>query len=45
MERIKKRQKLEVKMASTFDELQKIQEKRNYKPGWAFKMAKMKGII
>lgn len=44
LERIRKRQKMEVGMCTTFDELLKIQEERGYKNGWAFRMAKLKGI-
>lgn len=44
LERLRKRQKREVGMCSTFNELLKIQQERGYKNGWAFRMAKMKGI-
>ncbi|MBO7251781.1 MAG: DEAD/DEAH box helicase [Oscillospiraceae bacterium] len=44
LEHLRKRQKLEVRMCTTFDELLKIQKDRGYKNGWAFRMAKMKGI-
>lgn len=44
LERLRKWQKREVGMCTTFDELLKIQEDRGYKNGWAFRMAKMKGI-
>ena len=31
-------------MCTSFDELLKIQKDRGYKAGWAFRMAKLKGI-
>lgn len=44
LEKLRRRQRMEVGMCTTFDELLKIQEERGYKNGWAFRMAKMKGI-
>ena len=44
LERVKKRQKREVAMCTTFQELLKIERDRGYKKGWAFYMAKLKGI-
>jgi uncharacterized Zn finger protein (UPF0148 family) len=44
LEKAKKRQRMEVGMCTTFDELLKIQKDRGYKAGWAFRMAKLKGI-
>lgn len=44
LERAKKKQRMEVGMCTTFDELLKIQKARGYKNGWAFRMAKLKGI-
>lgn len=44
LEKVKKRQRMEVGMSTTFDELLKIQKDRGYKAGWAFRMAKLKGI-
>jgi hypothetical protein len=31
-------------MCKTFRELLAIEKERGYKPGWAFRMAKMKGL-
>ena len=44
LDRVKKRQRMEVGMCTTFDELLQIQQERGYKNGWAFRMAKLKGI-
>ena len=44
LERLRKKQKIEVRMCTTFYDLLKIQNERGYKPGWAFRMAKLKGI-
>ena len=44
LEKVKKQRKMEVGMCTTFKELLQIQEERGYKNGWAFRMAKMKGI-
>ena len=44
LERVKKQQRMEVGRCQTFDDLLKIQKERGYKNGWAFKMAKLKGI-
>lgn len=44
LEKARKRQRMEVGRCQTFDDLLKIQKERGYKPGWAFKMAKLKGI-
>lgn len=44
LEKAKKRQRMEVVMCTTFDELLKIQKDRGYKAGWAFRMARLKGI-
>lgn len=44
LEMAKKRQRMEVGMCTTFDELLQIQRERGYKNGWAFRMAKLKGI-
>jgi superfamily II DNA or RNA helicase len=44
LERIRKKQKMEVGMCTKFSELLKIEKDRGYKNGWAFRMAKMKGI-
>lgn len=44
LERLRKRQKLEVRMCTTFKELLSIERERGYKTGWAFRMAKLKGI-
>lgn len=44
LERIRKWQKREVAMCKTFRELLAIEKERGYKPGWAFRMAKMKGL-
>lgn len=44
LEKAKKRQRMEVGMCTTFDELLKIQKDRGYKAGWAFRMARLKGI-
>jgi hypothetical protein len=35
---------MEVGMCTTFRELLNIEKERGYKTGWAFRMAKMKGI-
>ena len=44
LERLRKKQKMEVGMCTTFRELLNIEKERGYKTGWAFRMAKMKGI-
>lgn len=44
LERLRKWQKREVAMCKTFQELLAIEKERGYKPGWAFRMAKMKGL-
>ena len=44
LEALRKRQRSEVGRCKTFDDLLKIQKERGYKPEWAFKMAKVKGI-
>ena len=44
LERLRKKQKREVGMCTTFRELLNIEKERGYKTGWAFRMAKMKGI-
>ena len=44
LERVKKKQRMEVGMCTTFKELIQIQQERGYKNGWAFRMAKLKGI-
>lgn len=44
LERLRKRQKAEVRSCKTFQELLRIQNERGYKNGWAFRMAMMKGI-
>jgi superfamily II DNA or RNA helicase len=44
LERLRKWQKREVAMCKTFRELLAIEKERGYKPGWAFRMAKMKGL-
>lgn len=44
LEKVKKQQRMEVGMCTTFKELIQIQKQRGYKNGWAFRMAKMKGI-
>ena len=44
LERQKKKQRMEVGMCTTFKELIQIQQERGYKNGWAFRMAKLKGI-
>lgn len=44
LERLRKRQRMEVGMCTNFDELLQIQKERGYKNGWAFRMARMKGI-
>jgi superfamily II DNA or RNA helicase len=44
IEKVKKQQRMEVGMCTTFDELLQIQKERGYKNGWAFRMAKLKGI-
>lgn len=44
LERLRKKQKIEVGMCTTFRELLNIEKERGYKTGWAFRMAKMKGI-
>lgn len=44
LERLRKKQKMEVGMCTTFRELLNIEKERSYKTGWAFRMAKMKGI-
>lgn len=44
LERLKKRQKREVAMCTTFQELLRIERERGYKAGWAYYMAKLKGI-
>lgn len=43
-ERVRKQRRMEVGRCQTFDDLLKIQKERGYKPGWAFRMAKLKGI-
>ena len=44
LEKVKKQQRMEVGMCTTFDELLQIQRDRGYKNGWAFRIAKLKGI-
>lgn len=44
LERLRKKQRMEVGMCTTFRELLNIEKERGYKTGWAFRMAKMKGI-
>lgn len=44
LERLRKKQRREVGMCDTFEDLLKIQNQRGYKNGWAFRMAKLKGI-
>lgn len=44
LERVRKRQRMEVGRCRTFDELLRIQNERGYKQGWAFIQAKAKGI-
>ena len=44
LEKARKRQRMEVGMCKTFEELLQIQRERGYKNGWAIYMAKLKGI-
>ena len=44
LERLRKHQRMEVGICTNFDELLQIQKDRGYKNGWAFRMARMKGI-
>lgn len=44
LEKLRKKQRMEVGMCTTFRELLNIEKERGYKTGWAFRMAKMKGI-
>ena len=44
LERVRKKQRMEVGRCKTFEELLKIQNERGYKSGWAFIQAKNKGI-
>lgn len=44
LEKAKKQQRMEVGMCTKFSELLQIQKDRGYKNGWAFRMAKLKGI-
>lgn len=44
LERQRRNQRMEVGRCTTFDELLSIQHDRGYKNGWAFRMAKLKGI-
>lgn len=44
LERAKRQRRMEVGMCTKFEELLQIQKERGYKNGWAFRMAKMKGI-
>lgn len=44
LERLRKLQRQEVSRCQTFSDLLRIQAERGYKNGWAFHMAKLKGI-
>ena len=44
LERVRKKQRMEVGQCRTMDDLLKIRQERGYKMGWVFKMAKLKGI-
>lgn len=44
LERLRKKQRMEVGMCTTFEDLLRIQEERGYKNGWAIFTAKAKGI-
>lgn len=44
LEQMRKRQRSEVGRCKTFDDLLRIEKERGYKFGWAFKMARAKGI-
>lgn len=44
LEKLQKQRRMEVGMCTKFSELLQIQKERGYKQGWAFRMAKMKGI-
>lgn len=44
IEKLQKQRRIEVGMCTKFSELLQIQKERGYKQGWAFRMAKLKGI-
>lgn len=44
LEKLQKQRRMEVGMCTKFSELLQVQKERGYKQGWAFRMAKLKGI-
>lgn len=45
VKRVKKQRRMEIGMAKSYEDLKKIGEQRGYSKGWAFVLAKKKGLL